>query len=84
MYDFSFLAPCPSSGLVLQGDQDTIVSLEAAQKLVNKLAHQRDIKIDYRIIPGADHFFQNHLEELTAHADSYIAANLDRRATGMR
>jgi alpha/beta superfamily hydrolase len=84
LYDFSFLAPCPSSGLVLQGDQDTIVSLEAAQKLVNKLAHQRDIKIDYRIIPGADHFFQNHLEELTAHADSYIAANLDRRATGMR
>jgi alpha/beta superfamily hydrolase len=25
IYDFTFLAPCPSSGLVLQGDQDTVV-----------------------------------------------------------
>src|SRR5579864_1789720 len=40
LYDFSFLAPCPSSGLIIQGDQDAIVPLEAAQKLVNKLSHQ--------------------------------------------
>ncbi|MBV9523394.1 MAG: alpha/beta hydrolase [Alphaproteobacteria bacterium] len=84
LYDFSFLAPCPSSGLILHGDQDTIVSLEAAQKLVNKLSHQRDIKIDYRIISGADHFFQNHLDQLAAHAETYIAANLDRRQSGAR
>ena len=25
IYDFSFLAPCPSSGLVIQGDEDDIV-----------------------------------------------------------
>src|SRR3954452_12361161 len=74
LYDFSFLAPCPSSGLILQGDHDTIVGLDAAQKLVNKLSHQRDIKIDYRIVKGADHFFQSHMDELTAHVDSYIAA----------
>ena len=56
-YDFSFLAPCPSSGLILQGDQDTLVPPESVQKLVHKLSHQRDIKIDFRKIPGADHFF---------------------------
>ena len=28
VYDFSFLAPCPSSGLVVQGDQDTVVPQE--------------------------------------------------------
>jgi alpha/beta superfamily hydrolase len=84
LYDFSFLAPCPSSGLILQGDHDTIVSLEAAQKLVNKLSHQRDIKIDYRIVKGADHFFQSHMDEVTAHVDSYIAAHPDRRASGQR
>ena len=33
-YDFTFLAPCPSSGLVLQGDQDTLVPVESVQKLV--------------------------------------------------
>jgi alpha/beta superfamily hydrolase len=57
-YDFSFLAPCPSSGLILQGDQDNLVPAESVQKLVHKLSHQRDIKIDYRKISGADHFFQ--------------------------
>src|ERR1700751_5228555 len=29
MYDFGFLAPCPSSGLVLQGDSDDIVPQES-------------------------------------------------------
>ena len=61
-YDFTFLAPCPSSGLVLQGDQDTLVPIESVQKLVHKLAHQRDIKIDFRKIAGADHFFAEQLE----------------------
>jgi alpha/beta superfamily hydrolase len=84
LYDFSFLAPCPSSGLILQGDKDQIVTLEAQQKLVNKLSHQRDIKIDYRILKGADHFFQGHMEELTTHVESYIAAHPDRRESGSR
>jgi uncharacterized protein len=84
LYDFSFLAPCPSSGLILQGDKDQIVTLEAQQKLVNKLSHQRDIKIDYRILKGADHFFHGHMEELTTHVESYIAAHPDRRESGTR
>ncbi|HEX3499088.1 MAG TPA: alpha/beta hydrolase [Stellaceae bacterium] len=84
LYDFSFLAPCPSSGLIIQGDKDQIVTLEAQQKLVNKLSHQRDIKIDYRILKGADHFFQGHMEELTTHVESYITAHPDRRESGTR
>ncbi|MGH7034022.1 MAG: alpha/beta hydrolase [Stellaceae bacterium] len=80
MFDFSFLAPCPASGLIVQGDRDQIVPLEAMQKLVQKLMHQRDIAIDYRVIPGADHFFQNHLEELGAVAEDYIANATPRRA----
>jgi hypothetical protein len=72
-YDFTFLAPCPSSGLVLQGDQDTLVPIESVQKLVHKLAHQRDIKIDFRKIAGADHFFADHAETLSTHVDAYIA-----------
>lgn len=72
-YDFSFLAPCPSSGLVVQGDKDDIVSEPAVGKLIHKLQNQRDIKIDYRVVPGADHFFTNHMDELTAHLEDYIA-----------
>ena len=73
MSDFGFLAPCPASGLIVQGDQDQIVSVEAMQKLVAKLKHQRDITIEYRIIEGADHFFQNQLAELGGVVEDYIA-----------
>src|ERR1700720_4595721 len=74
-YDFSFLAPCPSSGLILQGDQDNLVPHESVQKLVHKLSHQRDIKIEYRKIQGADHFFLENTETLTTHVDNYIGAH---------
>jgi len=77
-YDFTFLAPCPSSGLVLQGDQDTLVPVESVQKLVQKLAHQRDIKIDFRKIAGADHFFAEQTELLTTHVDGYIGEHVGR------
>jgi uncharacterized protein len=80
LFDFSFLAPCPSSGLIIQGDQDQIVPVEAMQKLITKLMHQRDIKIDYRLIAGADHFFQNHLDELSAVIEDYVASAKPRRA----
>ena len=73
-YDFSFLAPCPSSGLILHGDQDSAVPPESVQKLVHKLSHQRDIKIEFRKIAGADHFFADP-EPLATHVDSYIAAH---------
>jgi len=79
-YDFTFLAPCPSSGLILHGDHDTSVPTESVQKLVHKLSHQRDIKIDFRKIPGADHFFADHAEILATHADGYIGQHL--RAPG--
>ena len=70
--DFTFLAPCPASGLIVQGDQDQLVPLEPVQKLITKLMHQRDIKIEYKIIPGADHFFQGKLVELNEAIEGYI------------
>ncbi|MBV9859307.1 MAG: alpha/beta hydrolase [Alphaproteobacteria bacterium] len=71
-YDFTFLAPCPSSGLILHGDQDTHVPIESVQKLVHKLSHQRDIKIDFRKIAGADHSFLERVDALATHVDGYI------------
>jgi len=72
MFDFSFLAPCPTSGLILQGDQDEIVPETAVAKLVHKLAHQRGIRIDYRLLKGGDHFFTDRLDELQKHVESYL------------
>ncbi len=72
MYDFSFLAPCPSSGMVLQGEADEIVPAESVQKLIAKLSQQRGIEIDCRILPGADHFFPRHLRDIEKHVHDYL------------
>jgi alpha/beta superfamily hydrolase len=76
MYDFTFLAPCPSSGLILQGDQDAVVPVEAVQKLVTKLSHQRDIKIDFRKIAGTDHYFADRLDVIASHVDAYVGQHM--------
>jgi hypothetical protein len=80
LFDFSFLAPCPASGLIIMGDRDQLVPLEPVHKLVHKLMHQRDIQIAHRIIPGADHFFAGQLEELGAIVEEYVAGAHPPRA----
>jgi alpha/beta superfamily hydrolase len=34
--------------------------------------HQRDITIDFRLVRGADHFFQSRLEELDEEVEDYL------------
>ena len=73
MYDFGFLAPCPSSGLVIQGNRDEIVPEEAVNKLVRKVVTQKGKQIDYKLVDGADHYFRNNLEDLKGLLDDYLA-----------
>jgi alpha/beta superfamily hydrolase len=80
IYDFSFLAPCPASGLIVHGDKDELVPLAAVNKLAQKLSSQKNIKIDYRVIEGADHFFANHGDNLTQIVDAYITRALAKAA----
>jgi len=72
-YDFTFLAPCPSSGLVIHGGDDKVVPEASVAKLIAKLTNQRDIIIDYRIVPGTDHFFHNRQDDLTTHLEDHLA-----------
>ncbi|MEX2409739.1 MAG: alpha/beta hydrolase, partial [Rhodovibrionaceae bacterium] len=72
MYDFSFLAPCPSSGLILQGKDDDLVPEPAAAKLVEKLSSQKGIEIDYRVMKGANHFYQGKLDLLGSEVGGYL------------
>lgn len=72
IFDFNFLAPCPSSGLIVQGEKDQVVPQASVDKLVQKLNLQKDISIDYRIVPGAGHFFNDQLTELEGHVDDYL------------
>ena len=50
LYDFSFLAPCPSSGLIVHGRQGPRSRRQGRQKLVEKLKTQKGITIEH-----ADH-----------------------------
>ena len=72
MYDFSFLAPCPSSGVMVHGEKDRLVPPDSVAKLVQKLSQQRGIKIDLEVVPEADHFFTNHVEQLDAVVEGYL------------
>ncbi|MBL27486.1 MAG: alpha/beta hydrolase [Rhodospirillaceae bacterium] len=76
MFDFSFLAPCPVSGLIVHGSEDDIVPEQAASKLANKLAHQRDITVDFQVVPGADHFFKNELDQVGQNVENYVRTHL--------
>ena len=76
LFDFAFLAPCPSSGLILQGTEDELVQETEVAKLAARLANQRDIKIDYRKIAGATHFYDGKLDELSGHVDHYVKASM--------
>jgi hypothetical protein len=71
-YDFSFLAPCPSSGLIVQGGSDEIVEPAATETLAEELQAKRAITIDYELIKGADHFFTSKLEEMVAITEQYL------------
>ncbi len=73
MYDFTFLAPCPSSGMIVQGTEDEIVPPASVEKLVDKLSAQRNLDIDYRLIPGANHFFHDSLKQLDQHLGDYLS-----------
>jgi alpha/beta superfamily hydrolase len=76
MYDFTFLAPCPSSGIIVDGEVDEVVPTAAVQKLVDKLKTQRHITINHETIPGANHYFQNEMVELMASVDAYLDMRL--------
>lgn len=76
IYDFTFLAPCPAPGLIVQGEADTVVTPESVAKLVHKLNNQKGVKIDYRTMPKATHFFNDQLDQLSKTAGEFIASSL--------
>ena len=71
-HDFSFLAPCPSSGLIINGLKDRIAPPEDTYKLVAKLKTQKGIEITHKEIETANHVFEGNLDILTAETEGYL------------
>jgi alpha/beta superfamily hydrolase len=80
MYDFSFLAPCPSSGLIVQGDKDDIVPAGDAKKLADKITAQKNITADFELIKDADHFFQGKMDKMTGVVNAYMDKRMKAEA----
>ncbi len=76
LYDFSFLAPCPSSGLFVHGDKDAVVPVASVGQLVEKLKTQKGIVIDQQIVKGANHFFDGKNDELLQTVEDYLDKRL--------
>ncbi len=76
MYDFSFLAPCPASGLILHGSADSIVPPVEVERVVSKLRTQKGITIDYDVVPGGTHFWAEHLDEVGTRVGAYLDKRL--------
>tara|TARA_A100001037_G_scaffold206995_1_gene185362 strand:- start:226 stop:861 length:636 start_codon:yes stop_codon:yes gene_type:complete len=76
LYDFSFLAPCPASGLIIQGTDDKIVEAEQVSELADKLNKQKNLKIVYKKLIGADHFFKNELDDIQDIITKYVRKSI--------
>ena len=74
-FDFTFLAPCPSSGLFVHGSEDRVAPVKDVMAVIEKVKTQKGIQIEHAVVDGANHFFDGRVEELMGTVDGY----LDRR-----
>ena len=72
VYDFSFLSPCPTSGMVVYGKKDELVPVEYITELDKRLSAQKGIKVEFQTITEANHFFSKTDDALTKTLDKYI------------
>ena len=73
-HDFSFLSPCPAPGLIVQGDQDSVVNEQSVAAFAERLSKQRNSDIRYSMVEGADHFFRDKLDIMNEHIDDFLKA----------
>tara|TARA_B100000131_G_C18005151_1_gene568109 strand:- start:366 stop:1022 length:657 start_codon:yes stop_codon:yes gene_type:complete len=73
VYDFTFLSPCPTSGIVVSGKKDELVSSQSLNELKNRLLNQKGINVQFDILQDANHFFSRSEENLKKSLDKYIA-----------
>ena len=72
VYDFSFLSPCPTSGLMIYGKKDELVPLEYITELDKRLSSQKGINVEFKAVGNANHFFSKIENELVKNLDKYI------------
>ncbi len=78
LYDFNFLSPCPSPGLILQGAADEVTSKEHVMRFSHQLSLQkRGHPITLEILPKVPHDFSDALEDVESLVRTYVSASLE-------
>jgi len=72
LYDFTFLSPCPISGVVIFGKNDELVEPDSILNLKKRLSLQKNIEVKFEQIQNANHFFKDKEKELSTLIDRYI------------
>jgi len=72
VYDFTFLAPCPISGLVVYGKNDELVQIDSILNLKKRLSMQKNIDVKFDSITNANHFYKGKEKELVSSIQNYI------------
>ena len=72
VYDFSFLAPCPTSGQVIFSEDDELVTKESIDQLDKKIQSQKGIEVLFTKIKNANHFFTGREDVLKSEIEKYI------------
>ena len=78
--DFTFLAPCTTSGLIVQGGRDEIVNPHDVEKMARRLNQQRHVEIDFAMIDEGDHMYNDHLKDLYKVTGEYVISAIRRRS----
>ena len=71
-YDFSFLAPCPSSGLFVHGSEDRVAPVKEVMAVIEKVKTQKGIQIEHTVVEGANHFFDGKVDVLMSQVGAYL------------
>ena len=72
LYDFTFLSPCPISGLVIYGKNDELVQVDSILNLKKRLSIQKNISVKFDCIANANHFYKGKEKELSLLLEHYI------------
>ena len=73
--DFAFLAPCPVSGLVINGEDDRVCPASNVGAMVNRLNSQKGGCVQYEVIPGCGHTFDDKHQVLHRLIYEYVSTN---------
>jgi hypothetical protein len=61
---------------MVNGENDAVVPKQDVAKLVERLKTQRGITIDHEVIAGANHFFEEHVDDLLEVTNAYLDKRL--------